>query len=184
MHNPKPALVALLASLAVLQLDAQPASPELLDRAVQLLRQTIATEPAPSSAAPSSVRVVPPPTPAVAPLPVAPTMPQLPPATPAQQQAALELLRGRILEEQALKTSTPQTSASERSWRKKTPPKEPQTTVRPVAQEAPAPETTIIQPAVSQTKQQRLMELLERYKADQLTPAEYHAERAKILAEP
>jgi hypothetical protein len=34
------------------------------------------------------------------------------------------------------------------------------------------------------TKQQRLMDLLELYKADKLTPAQYHAERAKILAEP
>jgi hypothetical protein len=37
---------------------------------------------------------------------------------------------------------------------------------------------------ISQSKQQRLMILLEAYKRDQLTPAQYHQERAKILAEP
>lgn len=38
--------------------------------------------------------------------------------------------------------------------------------------------------AVSVAKQQRLNEVLARYKADKLTPEQYHAERAKILAEP
>jgi hypothetical protein len=37
---------------------------------------------------------------------------------------------------------------------------------------------------VSQDKQQRLAELLRKYKADQLTPEQYHAERAKILESP
>jgi hypothetical protein len=37
---------------------------------------------------------------------------------------------------------------------------------------------------ISSTKQQRLHELLERYKADQVTPEQYQAERAKILAGP
>jgi hypothetical protein len=34
------------------------------------------------------------------------------------------------------------------------------------------------------SKAQRLAELLERYRRDEVTPAQYHAERAKILAEP
>ena len=33
-------------------------------------------------------------------------------------------------------------------------------------------------------KEQRLKELLDRYMADEVTPDQYHAERAKILAEP
>jgi hypothetical protein len=37
---------------------------------------------------------------------------------------------------------------------------------------------------LSPEKQQRLDALLARYKADQVTPEQYHAERAKILAEP
>jgi len=37
---------------------------------------------------------------------------------------------------------------------------------------------------ISGEKQQRLDELLRKYRADQIAPEEYHAERAKILAEP
>ena len=39
-------------------------------------------------------------------------------------------------------------------------------------------------PAVSADKQQRLAELLRKYKADEITPEEYHQQRAKILSEP
>jgi hypothetical protein len=39
-------------------------------------------------------------------------------------------------------------------------------------------------PAVSADKQTRLAELLRKYKADALTPEEYHKQRAKILSEP
>jgi hypothetical protein len=37
---------------------------------------------------------------------------------------------------------------------------------------------------ISGDKQQRLAALLQQYKADQLTPEQYHTQRAKILAEP
>jgi hypothetical protein len=33
-------------------------------------------------------------------------------------------------------------------------------------------------------KEQRLQDLLRKYRADQITPEEYHQQRAKILAEP
>ena len=59
------------------------------------------------------------------------------------------------------------------------------------AQEPKAPK---VQPAfppiqgpalpISAEKQQKLSELLTRYKADQVTPEQYHAERARILAAP
>jgi len=39
-------------------------------------------------------------------------------------------------------------------------------------------------PTVSAAKRQRLDDLLARYKADQITPEQYHEQRAKILAEP
>jgi hypothetical protein len=39
-------------------------------------------------------------------------------------------------------------------------------------------------PAVTADKQTRLAELLRKYRADQITPEEYHVQRAKILAEP
>ena len=45
---------------------------------------------------------------------------------------------------------------------------------------APPPPPLPISPA----KQAQLQGLLEKYKADQITPAQYHAERARILAEP
>jgi hypothetical protein len=38
--------------------------------------------------------------------------------------------------------------------------------------------------SISADKDARLKELLSRYQADQVTPEEYHAARAKILAEP
>ncbi|HEX4644931.1 MAG TPA: hypothetical protein VH598_04920 [Verrucomicrobiae bacterium] len=37
---------------------------------------------------------------------------------------------------------------------------------------------------LSGSKEQRLGQLLQQYKADQITPAQYHEQRAKILAEP
>jgi hypothetical protein len=37
---------------------------------------------------------------------------------------------------------------------------------------------------ISMTKEQRLQALLARYKADQITPEQYHTQRAAILAEP
>ena len=37
---------------------------------------------------------------------------------------------------------------------------------------------------ISEDKAQRLSELLQRYRADQITPAQYQTERARILAEP
>jgi hypothetical protein len=37
---------------------------------------------------------------------------------------------------------------------------------------------------ISGDKQQRLAALLQQYRADQITPEQYHQQRAKILAEP
>ena len=42
----------------------------------------------------------------------------------------------------------------------------------------PSPESPL-----NSDKQHRLAELLQRYKADQITPEQYHEERAKILNE-
>jgi hypothetical protein len=50
-----------------------------------------------------------------------------------------------------------------------------------------APAFTPIQappPAISADKEARLAELLRKYKTDQITPEEYHQQRAKILSEP
>jgi hypothetical protein len=45
----------------------------------------------------------------------------------------------------------------------------------------PAP---VVDSKLPHSKTQRLAELLEKYRRDEITPAEYHGQRAKILAEP
>jgi hypothetical protein len=54
------------------------------------------------------------------------------------------------------------------------------------ASQAPAASATApaVTPTVPLTKAQKLAELNALYKADQVTPAEYHKRRAAILAEP
>jgi hypothetical protein len=57
----------------------------------------------------------------------------------------------------------------------------------PVARTGPAvitPSAQTSHPEVSASKEQRLAELLRRYQADEITPYDYHMERAKIIAEP
>jgi hypothetical protein len=58
----------------------------------------------------------------------------------------------------------------------------PESAAQPEAQEAAvaAPE----RPAGPKTKHEKLMELLDTYRADKLTPAQYQEQRAKILSEP
>ena len=48
----------------------------------------------------------------------------------------------------------------------------------------PLPALPAVPSNLATSKSQRLAELLEKYRHDQLTPAEYHSQRAKILAEP
>jgi hypothetical protein len=50
------------------------------------------------------------------------------------------------------------------------------------AKESTAPMVT--SPTAPKSKAQRLAELTEAYRRDEITPAQYHQERAKILAEP
>jgi hypothetical protein len=45
------------------------------------------------------------------------------------------------------------------------------------------PVTTPVVSAVAVTRAQKLAALLQAYKADQITPIEYHSQRAKIIAE-
>jgi hypothetical protein len=58
------------------------------------------------------------------------------------------------------------------------PKKSPKTSV------ANAPAPAPIPTGVSSSKEQQLADLLQLYKSDKITPAEYHEQRAKILAEP
>ncbi|MEK7781347.1 MAG: hypothetical protein AAB370_07585 [Verrucomicrobiota bacterium] len=66
-------------------------------------------------------------------------------------------------------------------------PAKPVVTVAAPAPVVVAPITANIETApspLSGSKQERLAELLRRYKADEVTPQEYHTQRAKIIAEP
>jgi hypothetical protein len=55
---------------------------------------------------------------------------------------------------------------------------------RAVKNAAPPPvQMPQVESRFPQSKSQRLAELLEKYRRDQLTPAEYHSQRAKILAD-
>jgi hypothetical protein len=50
--------------------------------------------------------------------------------------------------------------------------------------EKTAPKVSGMAPVVTQSKEARLQALLVSYKADKITPEEYHKQRAAILAEP
>jgi hypothetical protein len=53
------------------------------------------------------------------------------------------------------------------------------------SQPAPTPASTPAEnTGIAASKEQRLADLLRRYRADEITPLEYHTERAKIIAEP
>jgi hypothetical protein len=205
MQISKVTLIASLAGALGLELHAQPATAEQQNKAIELLRQTIAQEqkqpstshpaishPLPVGTVPAAETMITQPTTAVTSQPA--PMVAANPATTDQQQRALALLRQTIAQERAnmsqpVATSSTQTSGS--SVRPTTKSAKPAPAVQggvaanagqtgAVSAQPAAPE----QPAGPKTKQQRLMELLDQYKADKLTPAEYHAQRAKILSEP
>jgi hypothetical protein len=60
---------------------------------------------------------------------------------------------------------------------------QPVASVPPGYMPVPAPSTPPVIPTAG-SKEQRLAELLRLYKSDQITPTEYHEQRAKIIAEP
>jgi hypothetical protein len=175
METSKLSLLLSLAGAAALQLHAQPASPEAQNKALELLRQTISQEPSPTASAPQPVVVTPTPAPAVTPAV---------PVSGDQQQQALMLLRQTMAQQP--EAAAPPKSRASHSSAKPAKPKSSGSTSATVKQ-APAPDTAApvqASPAGPTTKQQRLADLLEQYRADKLTPAEYQAERARILAEP
>jgi hypothetical protein len=49
---------------------------------------------------------------------------------------------------------------------------------------APPANNAVAIPGAPKSKQQRLAELLEQYRRDQISPSDYHMQRAKILSEP
>jgi hypothetical protein len=187
MHMSKVTLVALLFGAAASPLCAQPASPEAQGRAVELLRQTIAQDREHGTQ-----------------FTFRPT-PQ--PVSNEQQQQAVQLLRQKLAEQDGVSSMPPTSGSSAPAKSTKSLPKKkaspqpapanglhshPGTSsgsasapaVSPAAPAAPNAPGTQAGPAGLTTKQQRLNELLDQYKADKLTPSEYQIQRAKILAEP
>jgi len=194
-------LIALVAAAAALRIEAQPASPEVQAKALELLRQTLSEqkqEPAPAMHAPAATSPAvpmqssaPQPAPAVAP----PTAAPIQPASPQLQDQAIARLRATLEQERSaqrppmagtqprppmpatnhLQPEPKSGAAGVHNALSGRPASRPEAVVTPAAPD---------EPSGPKTKQQKLMELLEMYKADKLTPAEYQAQRAKILAEP
>jgi hypothetical protein len=98
----------------------------------------------------------------------------------AQQRSRKDVIRDLQKDAEAVaSTRTPPPARSN--------PTPPPAQIPNVKNRAPAPAGTPPPrggPATLSSKQQRLTELLEAYKGDKISPAEYHAQRAKILAEP
>lgn len=92
--------------------------------------------------------------------------------TGAEEQRAREMIRQRIAESRA--------NAAQGRIGILAPVRLPDdTTVASAASTA-----SMEEPSGPRTKQQRLLDLLQRYKADQIDPYQYHEQRAEILAEP
>jgi len=143
-----------------------PVDPEAIAKAREALRQKMAEMDAQS---PPATAVPAQPAPAFQPVPAV-----VPPA-PADPEA---IAKAREAMEKKMKELIAQESAE--------PPAVPPTVPKPAkVKGAPAfPPLAGPPPAVSADKEQRLQELLRKYRADQITPEQYHEQRAKILAEP
>jgi hypothetical protein len=167
MQASKVLLTIALAGAGVWSVQAQPASPELQAKAVELLRQTISQERHQGAqigavtSAPASAS-----------------------ASADQQQRAIQLLRQKISEENAASSGGRAATGPAATGAKTAPLTQPGTIVQPAIGTDTINTPTVAIPTGPKSKQQRLNELLEQYRADKLTPAQYHAERAKILAEP
>jgi hypothetical protein len=166
-----------LAGAAALQLHAQPASADAQNRALELLRHTISQEQTGYAGSRPAE-------------PATGLTPMQPPATAAsfsdQQERAIMLLRQKVAEsDQAGATAVQPRPRATRSGASTTLSPRPGTRSHSVTPPpASKPAAPALDPSAPRTKQQRLAELLEQYRADKLSPTEYQAARAKILAEP
>lgn len=189
----------------------QPENPAALQNALNVLRDSIAKERQASQAAPVKAPApVPPasPDPIVvnslreaiaaqrkaaeqAPAPVSVEVPKrvpsrvVPSASP--DPKVMSAVREALAAQRQASESAP-TSASveESSSAPAEKPVEPAQVVSPTPTPAPTPApapTVVRQPSGPGTKQHRLMQLLELYKADKVTPHEYHEQRSKIISE-
>ena len=133
-----------------------------------------AAKPAPP---PSTAPVVtaPAPVPAPAPQPAAPAATPSPqPAVAAQPEAAAAATPDALIE--AERAAQQQVTNAPKAAKKSK-----KSALKPTFQFQPLEGPAL---PISAAKQQRLANLLARYQADEITPAQYHQERAKILAGP
>ena len=114
---------------------------------------------------------------------------------PADQDKLFEALRQKVAEERANAPAAPEVRKPGKAARATTKKELPATAKsKPAAPAAVTPPAKVSeaapalaapeQPAGPKTKQERLQALLNDYKADKVTPREYHEQRVKILAEP
>lgn len=193
------ALTSSLPSQAGPDNDAQAKMREALRQKMEALNTTAAPAPAPAAkvetakpavaapaaAAPTVVVPVPVETAApVAPAPVAKSSSKFSEVPGADDDAAAakmrEALHQKIAAEPAVAPAVATTAAVAAPAKPVAPAPAPAAT-SVVANPAPEP---AIAPAFSGSKQDRLSALLQQYRADQITPQQYHTQRAKIIAEP
>jgi hypothetical protein len=180
-------LVLSLSGLGMITASAQALTPQQQEKMLQVLRQQMAQQPAKTSnpaAEPRKEEAKPKP---------AETHPAAQPrvsadegSTPAQRRA-LEVLRKAMAEQNAAPTR-PSSQPAKASSVEQMPASVPAAKIqasKPAGVSAP---TAKSEPAVTRatatTKQEKLAELLEQYRADKISPEQYHRQRSTILQEP
>jgi hypothetical protein len=155
------------------------------EKALQALRQAEAGPIVPDkvSRANSAPVAVPAPAAEPAPAPTAAVAPEtgVPAASPEDQNKALQALRqaeaGPIVPDQFAHSDR---SAAAREAQIVAEAQQQAAAMKKAQEQAPVSPP----PAPVLSKEQKLADLLRRYQADEITPYEYHMERAKIVAEP
>jgi len=153
------------------ELDTQPA---------QAVPQAALTAPSPQKKAPAPVAK---PAPTARPTPPA----QWTPTTAVERTAPAKLQSPKAESAPAVKATAPAVKPSAPApavAAQPAPAPQPPTKPKAIKGQQPLPPIESPAPSVAADKEQRLQELLTKYKADQISPEEYHQQRAKILAEP
>jgi hypothetical protein len=197
-RSPTPALGTPAPAAATSSDDA--AVREALRRALEGAEKTPApakppVQPPPAESSKPAPSAVAPPPPSVAPAePARPVQTPPAPAIPAPAEAlsnaddaALREALRKTMEEGEAAGAAIATSQSSKAQTERRAKQETKAEPRATASEQRSKESTTptaISPAAPKSKAQRLAELTEAYRRDEITPAQYHQERAKILAEP
>ena len=186
------ALVAPARTCGARDTEAQVKAREALRQKMMELTSPAATAPQPAADKPATP-ATPAPAQAVAPekkespAPIAPALapapavigtssPQFSPVPDAVENTNSSRAQEALRQQMAVTGRAPAVAA--------TPKKSSQTSAFTEPASAAAPNLQIPPPALTGSKAARLAELLERYKADLITPKDYHTQRATILAEP